>query len=232
MMQQRELIGELMDDPSLAEAEHRRALLGLRRINAVSRTAPTLFHQLVALFANEPSRPRRVLDVACGDGDNTLRLAQLASARGLPWEVSGCDLSERSVQFANELSEQRGIEARFFQADALNGLETRAYDAVVNSLFLHHLTDQAIVRFLQSCSGAAHVVISDLRRSRLAYAVTCVGVRVLSRSRVVHVDGPLSVRAALTCAELRGLLDQAGMTRATVRKTRPMRQTVVWSRPA
>jgi len=221
-----------MDDPSLPEAEHRRALDGLARINAVSRTAQSLYRRLIPLLGTDPDRPRRILDVACGDGDNTLRLARLAASRGLPWRVSGCDISARSVAFATQLAEQRGIDATFFQADALGGLDTRAYDAVVNTLFLHHLEDEAIIRLLATLRSAKHIVISDLVRSAYAYAVTWAGVRLLSRSRVVHVDGPLSVRAALTPAELRDLAERAGLDKASVGRAWPMRQVLVWSQPA
>lgn len=229
MLDRRQLIGELMDDPALPEAEHRLALNGLRRINSVSCTSRSLFKHLLPLLGTDPKQPRRVLDVACGDGDNTLRLAWLAAAQGLDWDVSGCDLSERSVAYARQLAEERGIDATFFQADALGSLETGAYDAVVNSLFLHHLEDEAIIRFLRNLREARHVVISDLIRSTRAYATTWLGVRLLSRSKVVHVDGPLSVRAALTRRELNALAEQAGLTGATVGRAWPMRQVLVWS---
>lgn len=39
MLDRRELVGELMDDPSLPEQEHMQALHGLRKINAISRNA-------------------------------------------------------------------------------------------------------------------------------------------------------------------------------------------------
>lgn len=229
-LDERELIGELMDDPTLPEDEHAHALRGLRRINAVSRTAATLLNQLVCLMGQDKGQPCRVLDVACGDGDTTLRLARLIRRRGLPWQVSGCDLSPRAVSFAQANASARKQDVTFFQADAVNGLEVRGYDAVVNSLFLHHLEDEQVTAFLSQLTEARYVVISDLVRSRLAYAGTCLGVRLLSRSRVVHVDGPLSVRAALTKKELSGLVRQAGLSGATVQSSWPMRQLVLWSR--
>lgn len=227
-LDRRELLGELMDDPALPEAEHAGALRGLRRINAVSRTAGSLFGALVGVMGADPNRPRRVLDVACGDGDNTVGLARLAARRGLPWTVAGCDISPRAVGYARALAARRGVEASFFEADALSDLETQGYDAVVNTLFLHHLEDDQIVRLLTRLRDVRHVVISDLVRSRFAYAMTCVGVRLLSRSSVVHVDGPLSVRAALTLGEMRGLIDRAGVRGARITPTWPLRQLVVW----
>lgn len=35
-------------------------------------------------MGDDLGQPRRILDVACGDGDNTERLAKLAKNNGLP----------------------------------------------------------------------------------------------------------------------------------------------------
>lgn len=231
-LDRRELVGELMDDPSLSEREHLLALRGLRRINTVFRTAPSLFNELARLFGDASIRTPRVLDVACGDGWNTIRLAQLARENGLRWQVSGCDLSGRAVSYARDHAARAGVEAGFFVADALSELDTEGYDAVVNNLFLHHLEDKQVIAFLRRLRSARHIVINDLIRGRMAYAVTLLGVHALSRSRVVHVDGPRSVRAALTPGEMRGNLLDAGLDGAVIKCCWPMRQVVVWSRPS
>lgn len=227
----RQLVGEIMDDPALPEAQHRHALQGLRRINAFSRTVQTLFHTLRKTLDNDSDQPKRILDVACGDGDNAVRLAQLAKRHNLPWHIAACDISDRSVGFAQQRARQTGVQLHCFQADALGELDTYAYDAVINTLFLHHLENDDIVKLLTRLRSARHVIISDLVRSKRAYAATRIGVRLLSRSSVVHVDGPLSVRAALTPSELTELAKQAGLRDAVVTPSWPMRQLLTWSRP-
>ena len=57
------------------------------------------------------------------------------------------------------------------------------------------------------------------------------GCRVLSRSPVVHVDGPRSARAAWTVTELRGLAERAGLAGASVERRLPCRMLLDWSRP-
>jgi len=72
-------------------------------------------------------------------------------------------------------------------------------------------------------------VVDDLIRSRLGYALAWSGTRLLSRSWVVHTDGPLSVRAAFTPAELRRLAAEAGLTTAELVPFWPERQRLIWS---
>jgi 2-polyprenyl-3-methyl-5-hydroxy-6-metoxy-1,4-benzoquinol methylase len=228
-LSRREIVGEVMDDPALPEEEHALALAGLRRINRLSRTAAHLAMHLRKLLVEDRDRPRRILDVACGDGDNTLALAERLNGSGLPWQVEGCDISSRAVAFAQANASARGLDTTFFQADALKDLDVQGYDAVVNSLFLHHLEDDQIVSLLHQLKRARHLIVSDLVRGRFAYEATRLGVHLLSRSRVVHIDGPLSVRAALTQPELLRLATRAGLSGAQLRSCWPMRQLLTWS---
>jgi ubiquinone/menaquinone biosynthesis C-methylase UbiE len=84
-----------------------------------------------------------------------------------------------------------------------------SFDLVSSSLFLHHLSPEAAVRFLAEalrvCSRA--VLINDLRRSRVHLALVYGGVP-LYRSRLTRNDGPASVRQAYTIAEIRTLLNR------------------------
>ena len=54
------------------------------------------------------------------------------------------------------------------------------------------------------------------------------GSRLLTRSPIVHVDGPLSVRAAFTVAEARQLAERAGLSGATIRRHWPQRFLLSW----
>ena len=71
-------------------------------------------------------------------------------------------------------------------------------------------------------------VVLDLRRGRAAWAATWLGVRLLSRSAVVHHDGPVSVAAGWTRAELEAAAREAGLSGARVRRSFPMRWALTW----
>jgi len=75
------------------------------------------------------------------------------------------------------------------------------------------------------------VIVDDLIRSRLGYALAWAGTRLLSRSWVVHTDGPLSVRAAFTPEELLRLAERASLSGAALQRFWPERQRLIWSPP-
>ena len=225
---------ELMDDPTLAAGVHVAALGALATINAVSRTAPSLTRSVAALRSPHGAL-FTVVDVACGGGDVTIALERrlIRAATGARPQVFGIDISPRAIDRAQRTAEQSRSGAAFQVHDALQA-GCPPCDVAVSSLFLHHLDDMAAVGLLRSMAQAARVgvVISDLIRSRLGLALAVIGTTVLTSSRVARVDGPLSVRAARTIPEYRGLLARAGMSAAVICRTWPERALIVWRRAA
>jgi SAM-dependent methyltransferase len=73
-----------------------------------------------------------VLDAGCGAGDNALLLASL----GLP--VLGVDVAETALATAREKAAERGVEAEFALADALElGRLGRRFDSVLDCGLFH-----------------------------------------------------------------------------------------------
>lgn len=121
---------------------------------------------------------------------------------------------------------------RFFRLDVLTEPLAKRYDVITISLFLHHLTDTQIVTLLNTLAAHAdHLIISDLIRSRTGYGLALLGTRLLSGSRIVHVDGLKSVRAALTLPEAQALAAAAGLNNARFERRWPHRFLLTWSRP-
>jgi SAM-dependent methyltransferase len=227
----RRLQPELMDQPGLDRSRHFQALRGLERINFWSRSAAILRPPLAELARR--GGPVRVLDVATGAGDVPLRLERWARRAGLPLELAGCDVSPDAVEYAVGRAAEQGACVRFFVHDALAGPLPAGYDVVTCSLFLHHLEEAAAVGLLRRMADAAGklVLVNDLERSPAGLVLAVVGTRLLSRSDVVHVDGPRSVEGAFTVEEARRLADVAGLTGATVRRRWPFRYLLAWARP-
>jgi hypothetical protein len=104
---------------------------------------------------------------------------------------------------------------------------------VTTSLFLHHLPDDVAVAVLRRMGEAAGrlVLVNDLARTRAGWLLAWAGCRLLTRSPVVHFDGPASVRSAFTVSEVKALADRAGLTGATVTTHWPYRFLLRWERP-
>ncbi|WP_204249707.1 methyltransferase domain-containing protein [Gemmata sp. SH-PL17] len=223
----RDRIPELMDDPAIDPAEHRRALAGLVRLNRFSNSVGVLWPALAAL-SGRLKRTVRVLDVATGSGDVPRKLLARAERAGVSIEVAGCDVSPTAIE---EASRHPGA-ARFFVHDALRDPLPNGFDVVTCSLFLHHLSEDDAITLLANMKGAAGalVLVNDLLRSRFNYCAVWAACRVLTGSRVVWFDGPASVRSAFTPAEALALAERAGLHGATARSKFPSRFLLSWSR--
>ena len=220
---------ERMDDPHLDPAEHRRALRGLARLNRLSGSAELLWPRIVSV-ARRDRRPLRVLDVATGAGDVPVRLARKAAAAGLTRVTfAGCDVSPTAVAAAAQTATDSGVSVAFFRHDAIADPLPAGYDVVTCSLFLHHLSDADAVTLLRRMAAAGRtVLVNDLARGPLNYALVWLASRACSRSPVVHFDGPASVRSAYTPGEALALAEKAGLTGARVLDRPPCRFLLTW----
>ncbi len=222
---------EIMDDPNLDRAAHLHALRGLARINAISGTVRIIWNAIADELKAHREAPLRILDVACGGGDVSIAIAQLAEQAGWPVEVVGCDLSPVAVQDAQEQARRRNEHVTFVQCDVLANQLPAGFDIICCSLFLHHLSELQAVSFLDDARQKARrlVIVSDLNRTRWGYLLARWGGRVLSRSHVVHFDGPISVCAAYSLPEVTQLAQKAGMKSAQIRRRWPARFCLRWN---
>ncbi|MEM9419160.1 MAG: methyltransferase domain-containing protein [Planctomycetota bacterium] len=227
---QRRLVPEVMDDPELDPVLHEAALRGLGRINRISRSAAMLWPAIEKAAARTPGRELRVLDLACGGGDVLIQLAQSAARKKIQVEFSGADVSPVALEFAAAQAEKARVGINWLQIDVFEESLPDSFDLCMNSLFMHHLTaEQAVAVFGKMKAASSTVLINDLRRGPVAHAITVAGTRLLSRSPVVHVDGPRSVRAAWTPKELLALAHAAGLEDAKVQHRFPWRMLMEWT---
>ena len=228
----RNLVGELMDDPNLAKKDHLQALHGLRRVNQLSRTASVISNAIIQLCKREKLTSIRVLDLACGGGDVTVQVSKLLKQAGVSAEVHGWDCSQTAIDFARRQCDfGNKSQVQFDVANALAEAPKGSFDVVYCTLFLHHLSDDEANQLLGVMWQMASqlVLIDDLRRSTIGYALAVVGCQLLSRSPIVHVDGPLSVRAAFNETEILDLSDRCDLPRPTIERHWPHRFLLTWT---
>jgi 2-polyprenyl-3-methyl-5-hydroxy-6-metoxy-1,4-benzoquinol methylase len=228
LLGRRDRRSEVMDQPGLPVNEHESALVGLSRVNFFSATAGGYLRPLRDL-----PTPLRILDIACGGGDVVRRLARYGARRGLAWHVAGCDLSPVAVDHARRRASAENAAVEYFVHDALSGPPPGEYDAIICSLFLHHLEEPQAVRLLglmAETSGVRAIFVSDLNRSWPGLILAHAACRLLTTSSVVHTDGPLSVRAAFTPSEAAAIAAKAGLSNVSIRRCWPCRWMMTWRR--
>jgi 2-polyprenyl-3-methyl-5-hydroxy-6-metoxy-1,4-benzoquinol methylase len=220
-----------MDQPGLDALQHAAALSGLRRINRVSRSDAILWPGIAGLAKAAAGASISVLDLACGGGDVAIALKLRADRAGLGVHVDGCDKSREAVRYAQHKAKEQGIKVRFFALDVVKDAIPAGYDVVTCCLFLHHLDQAQALGLLAKMaeSSGRLVLVNDLIRSRTGYALAWAGCRMLSNSPIVRHDGPVSVAAAFTLAEVRELAGNAGMTGAKLTRHWPCRFLLSWS---
>jgi SAM-dependent methyltransferase len=157
----------------------------------------------------------RALDLGCGPGDPTLRLA-----RALPaWEIDALDGSAPMLALAREAAARAGLAARVrFHAarlpEAPPALAAARFDLVLSNSLLHHLPEPATLwvalrRF--AAPGARAFVMDLLRPASVAEAEALVARHAAGEPEVLRRDFLLSLCAAYRPDEVRTQLAAAGL---------------------
>lgn len=221
-----------MDDPQLDHRLHQRALQGLTRVNWVTRTHRLMWYPIEAFCREHGRNSVSVLDLACGSGDLLVWLKAKARAKGIDLKMTGCDLSPVALESARQRAELKKMDADFQQINVLDEVLPRGHDVVVCSLFLHHLPEVDVVRLLRRMADTAtHLVVAtDLLRSRWGHLMCWMGTRLITRSPIVHFDGPISVEGAFTLDEIQQLAQQADLTNCQIIRRWPERFELTWKR--
>lgn len=201
---------ERMDQPS-SYAELRACLDELARVHRWLGTERPILRWLAAIPPGP--EPLHIVDVGCGRGDLLRAIEAWAARRGRAVRLTGVDLNPDALRAARATTPP-GSRIRWRAGDALSldGASERI-DVVVSSLFAHHLSDSDLVLFVRWMERTATSgwLVSDLYRSRVAYAVFKAIANTLRLHPFVRHDGPLSIRRALRPREWRRIAANAGL---------------------
>ncbi len=162
-----------------------------------------------------PVTPQSILDVGCGGGAFTVKLAQnFPQAR-----VVGIDIVPEALVAAqtHQLSQEHKSAHEFknlsFEHREYPQLAEpeKSFDVVTATLVFHHLNDDNLIEFLRAAGTIARkaIIINDLHRHPLAYAAFWL-IAPLFKNRMIRNDGLLSIKRGFTRAELKKYLQAAG----------------------
>jgi len=221
----RQRVAEIMDDPHLDPGLHADALKGLERLNTIGNSKKIIaakIENLAKKIGAGKNVSIKVLDLACGGGDLPAALASYLSARNVDVEILGLDVSETAIEYARSKNYKN---CKFSRLDVINDELPEGYDVIITSLFTHHLDPPQIRALLAKMATKARhlVLVNDLERSLFSLWGVTLASQIVTTSHVVHHDGPASVRAAFTAAEMLQMAHDVGLNQASVTRQFPCR---------
>jgi 2-polyprenyl-3-methyl-5-hydroxy-6-metoxy-1,4-benzoquinol methylase len=225
-------VTELMDRPDVDPRELSRTLEDLAWINRWLGGTRLVLDHLDSLSPNLPT-PIRILDVATGYADVPRAIARWGRRHGLPIRIEAIDAHPQILELAQHAS-QGYPEVHIRHGDALDlPYPDGGFEVVLASLILHHTEGEAQARLLRELYRVARVavVVNDLRRGRWPFLVTWASLRLVSRSRLIHHDGGVSVRRGFLAGELFALAREAGWARARVSRHAFFRLALIGEKP-
>jgi 2-polyprenyl-3-methyl-5-hydroxy-6-metoxy-1,4-benzoquinol methylase len=224
-LRQRSSASELMETDCVDFADYRRCLHDLTRVNRITLTHRPTLAWLRRAAADLASFS--LLDVGCGEGD-FLRLAlRWARRAGKSVRLGGIDRHPWSIRAA-QAATPANDPVTYVAADVFAWQPPEAFDFIVSSQFLHHLTDEQAAAFLawQDRTAARGWLVADIERHWFAYWGFPLLARLARWHRLVRIDGQISIARGWRPAELQALAVRAGIPGAVVRRHPPFRLTL------
>ncbi len=206
----RQNISEAMDQPNLDPALLADDLRNLATLNRLFGGRSVLRKRLPALL-RACSRNPVVLDIGSGAGDLCAEILAIGREQGRPIRLISLDYHPQ-VQGCAQGNLAREPLVSFVRGDARAlPLPDSSVDLAICTLALHHFSEDDAVRVLAEMRRAAlvGVLVSDLIRSRTAYAAVWLATRFMSNP-MTRFDGPVSVGRAFTRGELLKMAAEAG----------------------
>jgi len=214
-----------MDRPQPVSAELERDLENLRKLNRYFGSYSVTLH-FMRQWIQSGDR-LRITDLATGSGDIPRLIVDHARKVGAKVEIQALDQQAATLEIARKLSVDYP-EISFIEANILEWNPVERCDIVLNSLALHHFSEDHAVRLLRHCRELSRrfVLVSDLRRGFLATVGVYLLTALVFREPMTRIDGRLSAARAFSFAEMHDLAKRAGWKDFRRRKFRFARQAI------
>ncbi len=216
---------ELLDAPDVDPDVVTRSLRDVARSNTLFGGRSAAIEEFRAVLRELPRRAS-LLDVGTGLGDIPSRAREVADENGIELHAIGLDAAEELARASRQAVDF---------AVCGNALELpfadRSVDVVMCSQVLHHFSRPHAVTLLREMDRVARirVIVSDLRRSRIAAAGLWLASFPLRFHAVSRHDGVVSVMRGFTPEELLDTVREAVTRPAKVRQRRIFRVTASWA---
>lgn len=154
-----------------------------------------------------------IADLGCGGGDMLMKIAKWANRKGIKVKLTGIDANPYIVEYAYKNC-RHFPEIEFKTVNIFSG-DFRAlnFDIITSTLFTHHFTDLQLISLYKQLNEQCNfgILTNDIHRHPLAYHSINFLTALFSKSYMVKNDAGVSVKRAFTLAELKNILDKAGI---------------------
>lgn len=116
---------------------------------------------MLAMDMLDVQEDMRILDVGCGTGNFSVKLAQAGC------KVTGIDVSDEMLDIAREKAEQQGLEIEFLKMDAEDiGFKDDTFDAAVSMAAFEFIknTEMAFIEMLRVTKRGGAILIGSINK--------------------------------------------------------------------
>jgi len=215
----------MMDVATEATPALERDLLNLASLNQRFGAINTVLSQLDHLLKKRA--PLHIVDYGTGGGDIPRAIVSRARTCGCPVSITAVDRQNPTLRIAEKFSTEFP-EITFVSSDLLE-YSARSCDIALCNLVLHHFDESDVIRLLRRWREVAEVavLVTDLRRSRLAQAGIFAVTEIFYREPMTRHDARLSAERAFSFGEMRRLALAAGWSGFLHRRCPVFRQ-LLW----
>jgi len=195
---------ELMDDPSVDQAELYEVFGDINRSNRLLGGNRITIHALSQLISAFPKKSYTIVDMGCGDGTMLRQVVLWSRGQKFQMKCIGIDLSENALTIAQANSIDFP-EIHYLQQDILTlNPKDLDCDILLCTLTMHHFHNRQIPIFLKQFVELASigVIINDLQRSPFAYYLFKAFSAIFTRTKIAKHDGLISIQSGFKKSEL------------------------------
>lgn len=195
---------ELMDDFSVGIQNLRGVFKDINSVNRVLGGNHITVNAVAKLMQENPQIKYTIVDMGCGDGCMLRELAQYCKNEGITTRLIGIDLNEKALQLAEEASKEYP-KIEYLCKDIIElEANTLSCDILINTLTMHHFTNNQIEAFLQKFIELSKigVIINDLHRSPFAYYLFKLFSLIFIKTKIAKNDGLISITKGFVKSDL------------------------------
>jgi ubiquinone/menaquinone biosynthesis C-methylase UbiE len=211
---------EIMDIRELTPEETASVYTWIGRVNRFLGGTRVILKHLENFSKNWPEgQTIRILDVGTGSSDIPAEIIKWAARKKLCVHVTALDIDHRALVFGKSRNADiRSLSWVQASCEALP-FPDKSFDYVLSSMFFHHLSPAMILKCLEAYDRLAKrgIIINDLYRSRLAYALFDLGTLAVP-SPVFRHDGLLSIRRSFRKNDLKEMIQDSGLQYLAARR--------------